>query len=76
MSAAADLAHQRLLDRSRKSGWSAFDARVRATYTALLAVRDDEDGAPHALRQALIDVAAVSLELAEGLPEPERPLAA
>jgi hypothetical protein len=68
----ADVAAQRAYDGQRPLGWPCYEARLQAVEDAREAIRRGEDGARLALRQALVDVAAISEELASRMRAPTR----
>lgn len=70
MTTRADIDRQRQHDRRRPQGLPLLGARVRAVVEAERAIGEREEGAGPALRQALVDLAAVSEALADDLPAP------
>jgi hypothetical protein len=67
MAARGDIDRQRQHDVHRPAGLPLLGARVRAVADAERAVNGHEEGAEPALRQSLIDLAAVSEALADDL---------
>lgn len=67
----SDVLLQRECDRARAIGWPQYEARMTAVAQAREAVRAGEYGARHALRQALVDLAAACERLAEPMYAPQ-----
>ncbi len=66
-----DVEKQKEIDRPRRRGLQAvLRARMRAVLAAQEVITHREIGAPYALRQSLIDLAAVAELVAEQLPPP------
>jgi hypothetical protein len=65
-----DIEHQKALDAARRAEWPCFHQRHLAVLDALEAVTRHEEGSRWALRQALVDLAAVSENMAEGMKPP------
>jgi hypothetical protein len=65
-----DIDLQRSYDERRPLGWPCLYARLEAIEEARAAIREGDSWARYALRQALIDLASVSEELASRMNAP------
>lgn len=70
MSAEADVRRQKTIDHNWDSGQSVLDARIAAVRSAQEAVAAGEQGASYALRQSLVDLAAIAELIAGEMPAP------
>lgn len=64
----AEVRSQLLHDGTRSVGLGDLSVRYRAILEASVACQEGEPGAHHALRQALIDMSALSMELVARMP--------
>jgi hypothetical protein len=69
-SARRDVEQQLALDRIHGGAQGALLARMAAVLGAQKALAHREEGAPYALRQSLVDLAAIAELLADDLPAP------
>lgn len=65
-----DIRNQRKRDQPHPIDWQQWEARTAAVVAARKALVEGEYGAPYALRQAMIDLAACAEHMAGKLPVP------
>lgn len=68
----AEVRSQLLHDGTRAVGLGDLSVRYRAILEASVALQENQPGAHHALRQALIDMSALSMELVARMPNRPR----